>query len=113
MASSVPSFMSEPNSNSTVPGSRVYRRSADVVARRVGHESILVPIRHNVGNLDFVYTLSPVAAKVWSLLDGTRDIDGIVSELCDEFDVERSTALADVTALVADLAQASLIQSEA
>lgn len=98
-------------SNPTISGSRVYRRSADVVARKVGHESILVPIRHNVGNLDFVYTLSPVAAKVWSLLDGSRDIDGIVREICDEFDVDRATAEADVSALLADLAQASLIQS--
>jgi hypothetical protein len=98
--------------NSSVLGSRVYRRSADVVARKVGHESILVPIRHNVGNLDFVYTLSPVAARVWALLDGQHDIHAIVSELCDEFDVDRGTAEADVSALLADLAQASLIQSE-
>ena len=92
-------------------GSRVYRRSADVVARQVGHESILVPIRHNVGNLDFVYTLSPVAAHIWALLDGQRDIDAIVSEVCDEFDVDRATAMADVAALLTDLAGASLVQS--
>src|SRR5690349_10359779 len=49
---------------------QVFRRSGDVVCRQVGAESILVPIRHNVGNLDFVYTLSPVAARIWALLDG-------------------------------------------
>lgn len=90
-------------------GSRVFRRSTEVVARQVGLESILVPIRHNVGNLDFVYTLSPVAARIWSLLDGTRDIDAIVTELCQEFEVDRVTAMADVAALVADLAEASLV----
>jgi hypothetical protein len=107
MASSVASSMEK----NAMSGSRVYRRSADVVARQVGHESILVPIRHNVGNLDFVYTLSPVAARIWALLDGHRDIDAIVSEVCDEFDVDRATAMADVAALLTDLAGASLVQS--
>lgn len=87
----------------------IYRRSADVVCRQVGLESILVPIRHNVGNLDFVYTLSPVAARIWSLLDGVRTVEEIAYELCSEFDVEPAAAAADVSELLADLASASLI----
>jgi len=90
----------------------VYRHSNDVVCRQVGIESILVPIRHNVGNLDYVYTLNPVAARVWTLLDGTRTIDAVVSELCDEFDVDRDTAWSDVTTLVTDLASVSLVSRE-
>lgn len=88
---------------------RVYRRSADVVARQVGLESILVPIRHNVGNLDFVYTLSPVAARIWALVDGSRSVAAIASELSGEFDVDAATAAADVTSLLEDLASASLV----
>jgi hypothetical protein len=93
------------------PGS-IYRRSADVVCRQVGAESILVPIRQNVGNLDYVYTLNPVAARVWSLIDGTRTIDDVVSELCDEFDVDRDTALGDITTLLTDLTGAALVSRE-
>jgi hypothetical protein len=87
----------------------IYRRSQDVVCRQVGGESILVPIRHNVGNLDYVYTLSPVAARIWALLDGNRSVDDLTNELCSEFEVDSDTAAADVTALLADLASASLI----
>lgn len=90
----------------------VYRKSADVVSRKVGHEWVLVPIRHNVGNLDYVYTLDAVAACVWSLLDGTRTIHGIVTELCDEFDVERGTATKDVMTLLSDLEGAALVVRE-
>ncbi|HEV7764387.1 MAG TPA: PqqD family protein [Thermoanaerobaculia bacterium] len=93
------------------PGS-IYRRSSDVVCRQVGAESILVPIRQNVGNLDYVYTLNPVAARVWALIDGTRTIDEVVSAVCDEFDVDRDTALADITTLLTDLAGASLMSRE-
>jgi hypothetical protein len=87
----------------------IYRRSADVVCRQVGLESILVPIRHNVGNLDFVYTLSPVAARIWSLLDGSRSLESIAHELCNEFEVEPETAAADIHELLNDLAGAALV----
>lgn len=87
----------------------IYRRSADVVCRQVGLESILVPIRHNVGNLDFVYTLSPVAARIWSLLDGSRSIESIAHELSNEFEVEPEAAAADIHELLSDLAGASLV----
>ena len=92
-----------------IEGRSVFRRSTDVVCRQVGHESILVPIRNNVGNLDFVYTLSPVAARIWQLMDGVRTADEIVETICAEYDVDRDTALSDLAALVADLAEVSLI----
>jgi hypothetical protein len=93
----------------TVEGTGVYRRSVDVVCRQVGQESILVPIRQNVGNLDFVYTLSPVAARIWELLDGSRSIASIADQLCAEYDVDHATASADIAQVVADLAEVSLV----
>lgn len=92
-----------------IDGRSVFRRSPDVVCRQVGHEAILVPIRNNVGNLDFVYTLSPVAARIWELLDGTRPADEVVETICTEYDVDRDTAQSDLAALVADLAGVSLL----
>ena len=92
-----------------VEGRSVFRQSPDVVCRQVGAESILVPIRNNVGNLDYIYTLSPVAARVWALLDGTRSVDTIIAAICDEYDVTRETASADVNELLTDLDQVSLV----
>jgi hypothetical protein len=98
---------------SAVPSeSAVYRRSTDVVARQVGAEWILVPIRQNVGNLDFVYTLDAVAARVWALIDGERTIDAIVTGICAEFDVDRGTATSDVSDLLSDLEKATLVVRE-
>ena len=91
-----------------IDGGSVFRRSTEVVCRQVGHESILVPIRNNVGNLDFVYTLSPVASRLWQLLDGSRTADEIVTTICDEYDVDRDTAMSDLATLVTDLAEVSL-----
>jgi len=88
---------------------QVFRRSGDVVCRQVGAESILVPIRHNVGNLDFVYTLSPVAARIWALLDGQRSVGSIVDMIVEEYEVSRETAEADARELLSDLVEVSLV----
>jgi hypothetical protein len=92
-----------------IRGTSVFRRTKDVVCRAVGAESILVPIRNNVGNLDFVYTLSPVAARIWALLDGEKTAGEIVATICDEYDVDQATAQADLTTLINDLAGVSLV----
>lgn len=93
----------------SLEGSRVLRRSPDVVCRQVGPESILVPVRGNVGNLDFVYTLSPVAARVWNLLDGSRSLDEVVDAICAEYDVDRETARRDLEELLVSLEEAKLL----
>jgi Coenzyme PQQ synthesis protein D (PqqD) len=87
----------------------VYRRAPGVVFRKVGAESVLVPIRSNVGDLEYVYTLSSVAARVWSMLDGTRPSAEIVQTICEEFEVDAQTAAADVESLLADLAGEALV----
>lgn len=89
--------------------SRVYRRHDGVVCRHVGSESVLVPIRNNVGNLESIYTLSPVAARVWELLDGVRSVEQIVEILCHEYDVSPAEAAADVAELLGNLSEASLV----
>jgi Coenzyme PQQ synthesis protein D (PqqD) len=92
-----------------IDGRSVFRRSEEVVCRAVGLESILVPIRNNVGNLDYVYTLSPVAARIWSLIDGARTADEIADAITAEYDVDRDTVLNDLAELVSDLAGVSLL----
>lgn len=97
---------------SMVPsGKRVFQRSADVVCRQVGSESVLVPIRHNVGNLDSIYTLSSVAARVWNLLDGTRDVENVVAAVAGEFEVDRETAASDVAELIHALEDIALVKA--
>lgn len=97
------------NANVAIQGESVWKHTPEIVCRQVGGESVLVPIRHNVGNLDFVYTLSEVAAEVWRLIDGTRTIDAIVESICTSYDVDRASAEADVKGLVSDLAEAALL----
>jgi len=50
-----------------------------------------------------MHQLNFVGGSIWQLCDGTRDCEAIVSELAQEFDVEREQLAADVQEFVDDL----------
>jgi pyrroloquinoline quinone biosynthesis protein D len=89
----------------------VYRTAMDIVVRRVGDESVVVPVRNRVGDLDSIFTLNEVASRVWELLDGQRPVDQIVGVICDEFEVAPDVADADVRELLGSLEQAHLVEA--
>ena len=92
---------------------RVFRHRGEFALRQVGNESILVPIRNRVGDLDSVYVFTPVAARIWSLLDGVRDVDAVVDTICDEYDAESAVVIADLQELLGSLRGADLIAETA
>ena len=91
---------------------RIFRSAGDFVVRAVGEETVLVPVRNSVGNLDAVYTLTPVAARVWQLLDGRSAVSEIVARICEEYDVTDEVAATDVGELLATLESAHLIEEQ-
>ena len=54
-----------------------YRKDESVVSRKIADEVILVPIRKNVGDLESIYTLDEVGARIWELIDGIRSLADI------------------------------------
>ena len=88
----------------------VFAHSGEFVLRSVGDEGVLVPIRNRVGDLDSVYVMSPVAVRIWSLIDGQTDVEGIIARVRDEYEVEPAVAAQDVNELVAALEEAELIR---
>jgi len=88
----------------------VYRPASDVVTRRVGDESVIVPVRSHVADLDAVITLNPVGARIWELLDGNRDLATIADTICEEYEVEPETANADVDEFIRSLEEANLVE---
>ena len=87
----------------------MFKHRGEFALRQVGHESILVPIRNRVGDLDSVYVFTTVAARIWSLLDGSNDVDSIATIIDNEYDVDPIVARTDLAALLASLEVADLI----
>lgn len=88
---------------------RVFAHRGEFALRQVGSESILVPVRNHVGDLDSVYVFNAVGARIWPLLDGSRDVESIVGIICDEYDVEANVVRADLDELLGSLEAAGLI----
>lgn len=95
------------------PSAGYFVADANVVARTVGSETILVPITTGVGDLDSIYTLSDVASRVWSLLRTPVSIERIVSVICAEYDVAPDVVAGDVRELIAGLMSKNLVRMAA
>ena len=83
--------------------SRRYRKSPDLVFRQIAGEFVLVPIRHDVADLEAVYTLGGAGVRIWELLDGERDGHAILSQIVQEYDVAVDEARADLLQFLGDL----------
>ena len=76
--------------------SKVYLKSDSFVFRKIGEECILVPIRHNVADLDSIYALNETAGRIWELIDGKRSLHEIKDMMIEEFDVTPAVAENDL-----------------
>ena len=87
-----------------------YQKSPDIVSRKIADEVILVPIRNNVGDLESIYTLNEVAARVWELVDGRRSFSQIKDFIVDEFDASLQDADNDLKYLLEELKKIRAVQ---
>lgn len=71
-------------------------KDESMVFRKIGDETFLVPVRNNVGELDNIYVLDEVAARIWELIDGKNTIQGIVDIICSEYEVTAEVVERDV-----------------
>lgn len=82
---------------------RRYVRDADFVFRRISDEVILLPIRRNLGDLESIFSLNEVGARIWELLDGQRSLAEIRDTLLAEFDASADAVEADLAEFIASL----------
>lgn len=88
-----------------------YRQAPNIVARRLGEETLLVPVKGNLADMRQVFTLNATAEAVWQALAAPLDLDGIVARLCEAFHVEEATARADAQELLEQMSARGLVQT--
>jgi hypothetical protein len=80
------------------------------VHRRIADECLLVPIRHQVADLHYIYVLNPVANRIWELLDGRRTLAQVRDELLEEFEVSPRELEQDLRELIGQLLEMGSIR---
>ena len=73
-----------------------YQKNPDMVSRQIGDESILVPIRRNVADLESVFTLGGTGVRIWELIDGRQTVGELLARVVEEFDIGPEQAEADL-----------------
>jgi methyltransferase-like protein len=86
-----------------------YRRSEDFVYRKIQDETILVPIKDNVGDMGSIYNLNEVGAFIWEQLDGEKTLLDITNMIVEEFEVSPEQAQADLREFVSQLKEIDAI----
>ena len=85
------------------------RRHPDTAFRQIGDEGGLVVL---AGRAE-VKVLNPVGIAVFSLLDGSRDIDTLAATIAGEFEIEPAQAREDVKAFLVELQSEGMLADEA
>ena len=80
------------------------------VTRRLGGETIVIPVSSRVGDLDAIYTFNDTGARVWELIQTPTTLDDIVEVLCAEYDAEPEQIRGDVLDLLTELEMNGLVR---
>jgi len=81
-------------------------RAHNVAARQIGDEFMIMS-----GKDSSLFSLNETATLLWQAADGVTPLEEIVSQrICQEFDIDPGTALADARALVVELAEHGILR---
>jgi hypothetical protein len=78
-------------------------RKSHVVWRDIAGE-VVIAERNST-----LHVLNRTASLIWSLADGSRQMEEIISEICNRFEVTREEALLDAEEFCHELLQAGLV----
>src|SRR5437773_10743843 len=90
--------------------SAVLQKNPSFVSRKIVDEVILVPISHKVGEIDCLYALNEVGARIWDLIDGDRSLQELRDAIVAEFEVSETEAQEDLAVPIEQLKETGAIQ---
>jgi hypothetical protein len=89
---------------------RYFIKGKDLVTRSIAGETIIVPIKNKVGDLDSIYTLNEIGTMIWELIDRKKSVSEIAEAVCDAYDVTPEEALKDTFDFLCTAEGAGLIR---
>jgi hypothetical protein len=89
---------------------KCYSKDSDLVTRCVAGETIIVPIKNKVGDLDSIYTLNEIGTMIWELIDGKKTVSEIAEAVCNTYEVTPEPALKDTFEFLSILKEAGLLR---
>ena len=88
----------------------VLTKREEIVSREIAGETILVPIRGKLVDLQRIFSVNPVGAYIWRQLDGQKTLAEVRDGVLETSEVETQRAEADLREFIAELLVAELIR---
>lgn len=88
----------------------VVARATAVVSRVIAGETLIVPIRGNVGDLASIYSFNHTGSVIWKLLEKQSTIPQLIAGVAQEYGVSCEHVEGDVKKFVAEMLSAGLVQ---
>lgn len=87
-------------------------RSQSVVARVIAGETLIVPIRGNVGDLASIYSFNGTGTLIWQLLESPKSVTQLAESVAQEYSVDRAQAERDVSNFVDEMKAVGLVEAK-
>ena len=87
----------------------ILSHSSSIVTRKTGNEYVLVPIAHNIADMNSVYTLNETGAFIWEQIDGKRSVEEIIVALTTVYDIDKQNAESDVYSFIENMSKYLII----
>ena len=84
----------------------------DIIMRKVGTETILVPMGNALKDHNGLFMLSETACFLWEQLPGSNSVQELADKLYNEYDVTREQALADTKEFIDVLVKLEIIDEQ-
>ena len=95
--------------NEEINFSSTYRWQEEIVTRSIAGETLLVPIRSNLADMQRIFGLNRVGEYIWQRLDGKLSLKAICDEVVDNFQVTEEQAKRDIRQFIGQLLEADII----
>jgi hypothetical protein len=89
--------------NKMTEAEQSYKRNENFVFRQIDNETILVPIKDNVGDMNCIYNLNELGAFIWQNIKCKHSVTDLKKMILSEFEVTESQAEADLEEFISDL----------
>lgn len=88
----------------------LFIRNPDFVFRRIINETILVPVRRNLAEIDCIYMLNELGALLWEKLSAPASKTELCQVILDTYDTSEEAACTDLNHFLDELQSIGALQ---
>ncbi len=82
----------------------LYRNEQDCIWRMIDNEAVIFS-----GEGQWLHELNSIGIDIWNMCDGTLNFQEIIDKVCDQYEVEKEIAEADISSFVDELSKKGLL----